>query len=85
MLPCSLSQPANAHRICINPPRSSCSTETSQPDAQIESLATTDETKEELWCIHDFSCGDNNVGLYRGLQGQEYYWLEVCEEAAKLQ
>lgn len=32
-----------------------------------------EEARVELECVHDLSCGDNDIGLYRRLQKYGYY------------
>lgn len=46
---------------------------------------TNSEAKEELKCIPDISCGDNDIRLYRRLRGRGYYQPELCKDVTALQ
>lgn len=43
------------------------------------------KAKEELKRIHDLSCEDNDISLYRCLHRRGYYWLEISKDVAELQ
>lgn len=43
------------------------------------------EVKEELQRVHELSCGDNDVSIYRCLKRQGYYWPRTAKEATELQ
>lgn len=43
------------------------------------------EGKATLQRVHDLSCGDNDISLYRHLYRQGYYWPKMFKEATELQ
>lgn len=43
------------------------------------------EAKNELQRIHNLSCGDNDIRLYRLLKIQGYCWPEIAKEAVDIQ
>lgn len=43
------------------------------------------QAKEELRHVHDISYGDNDISLYRRLNKQWYYCLEMIKEVDELQ
>ncbi|KAG5524128.1 hypothetical protein RHGRI_030950 [Rhododendron griersonianum] len=42
------------------------------------------EVKTKLRQIHDKTCGENEISLYRRVQRQGYYWPSMKEDAAKV-
>lgn len=43
------------------------------------------ESKEQLKQIHDSTCADNDISLYRRIQRQCYYWPSMPKDAAHIQ
>lgn len=43
------------------------------------------ESKEQLKQIHDSTCADNDISLYRRIQRQCYYWPSMPKNAAHIQ